>query len=431
MIVIMKQIIFIRFTLFISVLSFIVFGFQNCSDVNFSTAVENSINSCSEDPDDPCHDITETLRKIQPAVAVRGISCLMCHAQIHANVITDFGFGSPWYWGGSKGINDASWYNNYVNTWQHAVTVVGSIIVPDAIVPVSVQNSVASFASLPPMTIRQLMTTPYVAPQNWGGNEPYEGHVEMSYKIAPASGEKVIAKSEIVISSPTEEEITALAPLLWESSGVAGFTRVGGTDEIQLIQKGSGSAVYTMNDGARELQCVRGNIVIKGSLYLRGLRVQASGGCRLYVSGSVFIEDGITYGSGVDQNLQITSANGIFMGVNVNRLEHRLIDDSRGLQITGVRTYEQRANQAMQEARNIGILRDALDDYGGARASVDYTGLLLNAPMIHSRYLGLIKGTIIAEAALFALGQFHFEFDPVFTRVNALPLMKRSILVVN
>lgn len=186
--------------------------FQNCSEVSFDTQVDNG-STCSPDPSDICHQSTETLRAIQPAVAVRGISCLMCHAQVKANIITDFGYGSPWYFGGaSVGINTPSWFTNYYNTWQAAAAVSGSIIVPNAQVPTNIQNSVSEFADLPPMSLKKLMTTPYKAPQNWGGNEPYEGTVEMTYKITPAAGqEKVVEKSQILISSPSEADIEALA----------------------------------------------------------------------------------------------------------------------------------------------------------------------------------------------------------------------------
>lgn len=196
-----------------------------------------------------------------------------------------------------------------------------------------------------------------------------------------------------------------------------------------MLERGSGGSSYVINDESTELKCATSNIVIKGTLYLRNLKVDASGGCKLYVGGSVFIEDAITYGSGPDQNLQITSANGIFLGLNTGTLNRRLIEDARGAQISGDRTYASRAEQAMAEARAIGSLRDAKVDNGGSFKVVPFSGLLLNAPMVHSRYLGVFKGTIIAELALFNLGNFHFEFDPVINRVNAFPLLKKPILI--
>lgn len=45
---------------------------------------------------------------------------------------------------------------------------------------------------------------------------------------------------------------------------------------------------------------------------------------------------------------------------------------------------------------------------------VDYERLMVNAPVIHGRYLGTFKGSIIADFALMRLGRLHFQFDPVF-----------------
>ena len=65
------------------------------------------------------------------------------------------------------------------------------------------------------------------------------------------------------------------------------------------------------------------------------------------------------------------------------------------------------------------------------RATIDFTGVLLNAPIIYSRYLGKIKGTLISDIALFALGAFYFEYDDVFEQVPVLPALPRSPLEVN
>jgi hypothetical protein len=62
--------------------------------------------------------------------------------------------------------------------------------------------------------------------------------------------------------------------------------------------------------------------------------------------------------------------------------------------------------------------------------NVGYERLLLNAPLIHSRYAGGIKGSVISEFALMPLGlshnqsRFRFEFDPVFSQVDILPMLR-------
>jgi hypothetical protein len=381
----------------------------------------------------------QTIKSLQPALAVRGIACLMCHADIRANIITDFGHGSDWYLGGPNVSLDQagapqstfSWFSDLASSWQSAIQIVGQVYVPNAAVTPGAQASLGpNFAGQPLIQLKDLMTTPFQAAWNFDNNA-LEAKSPMSMKITPPAGaDPVVAKDKIVIRAPDISEISALAPDLFNAAGPSGVKRVGSSIPVEFITGGSGSAAYLTNDPANALNCAGQDIVVKGTLYLRGLNINAQGGCRLYVSGSVFIEDGITYvGKMENQNLQITSASAIVMGISLSRLQYRLVTDHRAVNISGSISYADRSAQVLQEAKNIGTLRDAQDDYGGTRASFDYNGLLLNAPMIHSRYLGQVKGTIIAEVALFALGQFHFEFDPVFTNVNVLPLLQNAILV--
>jgi hypothetical protein len=93
--------------------------------------------------------------------------------------------------------------------------------------------------------------------------------------------------------------------------------------------------------------------------------------------------------------------------------------------------------QAIVSANGGTQLLDAQDpgspgfDSSQNRASIEFTGLLLNAPVVESRYLGLFKGTIVSEIALFGLGSFYFDYDPVFNSAPALPLLPSDILSVN
>jgi hypothetical protein len=373
----------------------------------------------------------KTLKTLQPALAVRGISCLLCHASVQANLITDFGYGNEFYLGGASGHfdQDQNWYNNLASTWQVAKEIKGTVFIPDVVVTADAESLVTgTTVTTASMKLADLMVTPYKPNWNFDGNNSIQ---EMAINIHPAdpTAPRVTAKSKIVIRAPSSDEIASLAPTLFANSDKVGFQRVGSADPIELLIKDTGNGPFVMNDETKPLNCDDGDIVVKGTLYLRGLKVNASKGCRLYVNGSVFIEDAITYlGTTSDSSLQITSSRAIVMGINVSRLKNRLIGDSRGLQLSGSVPYSTLAADVMQDASTVGSLRDAQDDYGGTRASIDYTALLLNAPIVHSRYLGLVKGTIVAEAALFALGQFHFEFDPIFASSSVLPLLTKPIL---
>lgn len=401
-----------------------------CSEVKFES---NSSYLASGNPD-PNNPVIITLRTLQPALAVRGISCLMCHADVRATIITDFGHGNSWYMGGDNSWdNSQSWFNNLASTWQTAVQIKGSLVVPNAEVTRAAQNILgAAYLNRPLIKLDQFLNTTYQVNWNYTGESAINVSA-VTLKVQPEPGnEKVIVKNEIIIRAPTESEILDLAPSLRDSSETSGAVRRTSQGPLLLVQTlGLDGQNYTTNLADVTLECANTDIIVKGTLFLKDLKVNASKGCRFYVSGSVFIEGPVTYvGDGPDQNLQISSANAISMGISVSRLNRRLIEDSRGLQISGEKPYSLRAAQTMSEASNVRVMKDAEDNYQGGRASFDYQGLLLNAPLVHSRYLGQIHGTIIAEAALFALSQFHFDFDSVFTRVNVLPLLVNPVLFV-
>jgi hypothetical protein len=67
-----------------------------------------------------------------------------------------------------------------------------------------------------------------------------------------------------------------------------------------------------------------------------------------------------------------------------------------------------------------------LEDASCHDDAVSFTRLLLNAPLVHSRYKGNFKGPVIAEVALFRLSKSSFEFDPVFKDVPTLPVLEDS-----
>lgn len=414
-------------------------SFQNCSNVAFSPESQ-AVLSSSGDPDPvlPRTVTEDTLKTLQPTLAVRGMSCVLCHARIESNVITDFGYGTSNFMGGTASFDQGrSWFNNLADAWQTA-RINGTVFVPDAPVTRSAQNILGSaFLNQPLLKIADFMKTPYqstygqiAAPYT----TPDESVAEMAYHVTPLPGEeRIVAKSRINIRAPSENEIKALAPSLWAADAdMAGATRVGAsatTQAPQLFRQGAAGKTYMQNDENVVLECSNSDIVVRGSLFLRRLKVNAAGGCRLYVTGTVFIEEGITYTSGDLQNLQITSASGVMMGLDIPTLTNRLIKDNRGLQLA-TRDFSTLANQILGEANNIGTLKDGVTAYPSPGATFTYTGLLLNAPIVHSRYLGEMRGTIISEAILFRLSHLVFHFDPVFTKVNVLPLLDQPVLTV-
>lgn len=388
-----------------------------CGDKQFNFNSSGSAGANGQPEDGVDGVLVQVMHNLKPTLAVRGVACLMCHADIRSNLVTDFGLGNTWYFGGEGNTLDTTQtpFSNIANAWQSAYNINGSVIIPKAPIIRSIQNALGpAYVSAPLVSVQTLMSTPYE--NQWVKIHPGAPWVApdavnkpMDYRIIPPAGQpKLIEKSLIVIRGPDESEITSL------SAGHP-FADRGG---------------YFANDPSQVLDCKRRDIVVKGTLLLRNLQLNAAEGCRIYVSGSIFIEGGISYtGPGENQNLQLTSANGIFMGFSRATLETRVINDARGAQLGwSAKTYRERALQAVSEAGRIGDLKDAAGS--NPRGSYNYTGLLLNAPMIHSRYLGEINGAVIAEIALFAVGQLHFQFDPVLTKVDLLPLLKKPIVQI-
>jgi hypothetical protein len=71
-----------------------------------------------------------------------------------------------------------------------------------------------------------------------------------------------------------------------------------------------------------------------------------------------------------------------------------------------------------------------VSDAGQTRVAINYEHLLLNAPAVHSRYLGTFTGVIISEIAEMSLGQFVFSYDTVFSNANVsvLPALPVDVL---
>ncbi len=55
--------------------------------------------------------------------------------------------------------------------------------------------------------------------------------------------------------------------------------------------------------------------------------------------------------------------------------------------------------------------------------SVSFERILLNAPIVQSRYQGRFSGTIIAEYTLMSLNTFVFAYDTTFDNVTILPFL--------
>lgn len=376
-----------------------------------------------------------TLKTIQPALAVRALACLMCHADIRANVITDFGYGQSYFMGGNLDWDkDQSWYGDTASSWQTAKQILGTVYVPNVNAgPKAISK--LNPQPIAPMNIETFLQTPYVPAYQWDNR--YVAQTVVRSVNPPEGAPAVKSVSSIIIKAPSEADLLSIDSQFF--SGPVGVKYYNSQSDTGFVIEDDGSGPFVTNS-ADTIECSNQDVLVKGNLLLKSLSVTAGFGCRIYVLGSVFIEGGFTYTAMQLPNLQITATRAIVMGISESRLNHRLIEDARGLQLSSV-DYASLAKMVMNDAHIMSShLLDAQDNYavygtqgtdtkGNPRSSIDYTGLLLNAPLVESRYVGSVSGTIIAEAALFALGEFNFSFDAVFTKVNVLPRLPNPILM--
>jgi hypothetical protein len=332
----------------------------------------------------------------------------MCHADIRSNIVTDFGYGNSYFFGGSvSGLSaeSGSVYGNHGENWQSA-KIAGTVYVPNA-------NS-SGITNEP--TLQAYL-------QNKFAQSPHD--------VTKAA--KVETKSKVFIGAPSADRIRQLAGgfpagTVWRYMGSGSLSG--------LAPAGN----FVRNNG--EIFC-EGDLVIDSVLYLNQPRIRTTNGCRMYVSKSVFIDGPITYvGGSPNANLQISSARSINLGLGVNScgttydhgsgapngnpIRNRLTEMWT---IEGYFTREggsvtSKLNNIYSDYQAIGSPPDAACQSVGR--NVEFNALILNAPQVNSRYQGNFKGAIIAEIAIMSLGAFSYEFDNLFLSVPVLPLLQPS-----
>ncbi|UOF00995.1 hypothetical protein [Bdellovibrio reynosensis] len=65
------------------------------------------------------------------------------------------------------------------------------------------------------------------------------------------------------------------------------------------------------------------------------------------------------------------------------------------------------------------------------KKTVNFNHLLLNAPIVHSRYFGLFKGIVIADFFMPAVEHLEYEYDSTFDSVPVLPLVIQNVYSIS
>lgn len=507
---------------------------------------------------------------VQAALAVRASSCLACHAQVKGNFYTDFGYGNSFFNNGSlKHDSFCSQYSEYSANEDKD--------------PNHTPGSRYGITKKGWKTFESLQEGHLIVPQKtltmrWDGEafpnsklKTIKEELWEKFKTSPAAttnaGLRSLAEDFIQeakslhIGAPTSEDLQLLterpdARLVFSNSGrshirifaIGPKSKISGLNFLVNSQDQGYMANYKIVNGrpqgVQPLECIGDIVILGGPVLLNGNTVGQNSlitnnmGCRLHVEKSVFINEqlNIQQSSGGTENLQISSALAIIMGLGAEAADYRLFNWEAGLRggescsteeqsasgpiMNDVRTVSSRNQDAgpnhfcpvkfdskdycvtnpkypntggpcLEGTHFVGLYDDntfriinpdnanreaplngwkipitsgvefrcqypwgtpslryrtvnwpfdgevfkgvpqSENAFKATRKVVNLEHIVLNAPQIHSRYLGKIKGLIIAEYALFAVGNFQFEHDAAtFSTVPILPLIYPKILQV-
>lgn len=377
--------------------------------------------------------VNAAIGEYEPAVAVRASACLTCHAQISSNYVTDFGYGSPYFFGNPANKNKVGIFNGHIygdftagpgkTSWLTA-EFKKDIIVPEA--PIDFNLDEAARKTLTDKSsykeaLRAVSLAGYLRALESKKNRP-----------AP-----VIEKKNVYIGAPDKATLKKRFNITPEDSVKVKYIKNdSASPEVKGIELSRDGNYYT-NTG--EIIC-DGDLFLDGILFLNNPEIVTKTGCRIYAAGPVFLQKKITFktpgGNRETGNLQLVSAEAIFLGVGRNKCGATEKTDPMALRLLktpalpSIFTRVSYRNNITPEKFTNDLYKKTelvpLEDSSCHGENTGFTRLLLNAPVINSRYSGKFKGLVIAEYALFWQGKTSFEFDPVFKKVPVLPVLKDS-----
>lgn len=406
---------------------------QNCSG-NFKSLEQTEVefSSLSVDEGDPEHgggdpdglpvsralttsDPHPVIRDYQPVIASRSTACIMCHASLNGNVITDFGYGNDFYFNSPGAANDA-WYGDYNHgtTWSWGSVKFGA-------------GAQVFAAKAPTATMYEAVSDTLAEYLRWA----------LSQNPSVLSRAAVVNEVEsMYIGAPTEDRIRGLGKFV---NGEKMKFFPAGTDSAPFsgVTLKPGKEYYSNSPGV-PIVC-DGDLIIDGVLHLLKPMIVTYHGCRIYSTKTVFITGPIEYNilDSQSQNLQVVSSAAILLGVGHGCNKGIPNEDSYSSRIKGdnIRghgpTFKFREKDMDQM---LGMLKTDADLIGTdlkdatcypELQNVPFLHVVLVAPHIQSRYSGVFTGTMVAEILFTALGgKNSMSYDPVFKRLPILPLLK-------
>jgi hypothetical protein len=376
--------------------------------------------------------VNAVISKYEPALAVRASGCITCHAKISSTYVTDFGYGSSYFFGDPGGGNKVGPFNG--NIYGDFIAEPGKtswltsefhkeVIVPQAEFGFNLKDAArTSLADQP--SYRKALEASSLA--------EYLSALE-NQKAKPA---KIIEKKRIFIGAPDTATLETRFGIKHGESVSFKYIKdnQGVSSDIRGIRLGKTEEYYT---NVSEITC-DGDLFVRGIFFLNKPTIVTDNGCRIYAAGPVFLQGEVTFksvGNEVEHgNLQLVSTEAIFLGVGRKKCNITADIDPLALRLLKTPSLPSmftrgsgRSNISPQTfVQNIydKAALVPLEDSSCHDDGISFSRLLLNAPIVHSRYTGRFKGLVIAEFALFWQGKSGFEFDPVFKQVPLLPLLQ-------
>lgn len=449
----------------------LVGAFQNCSGQKLAFQNSSSLQRFSN-PD---------IHYFRPALAIRNTNCIFCHASVEGNVITDLATNSgstdqAQFLGsiaGVKGRGDYTFGNNF--GWRASVSLTTNFIQGTIYMPRRMIDPRTLSAIIP--NIQTAASTPMTQllgyPQYPGvpATPIYQANIPTNFKTIASYANAVLnyrtsdylntikndpgvpKKADVVpdasireilgvsISSPSADDLRTD----FMTHDTMRFVRTpNGYDLSGLTRVNTSAGFYYANTAGSWMEC-DGDVFVDGIVYLKDLKLRTKTGCRIYATHTIFVDEtpdtakdrlGITYDDSVSStpNLGLMSASAVIMGAGkcsnssaaggygdslILRSHDERTDNTPTLSGTGALTdYNQLISGGLQ-ILDTGDCADASD----ARRSVAFNHLMINAPVIHSRYTSDIKGVLIAEHMVGSLGHFSYKYDPVFEAVSIFPVV--------
>lgn len=406
-------------------------------------------------------DISNDLLSFKPALAIKNMACVLCHSNIKGNIITDFGLDSSasynhlaelssmtptnsgtgdqfssasTEWAGINGSNsfgtsyiEGTIFTPKVSFVSSDKTKVQNLIVNnlngvyDSSTP-TVLNTIADYLNsiLPHRTASYLSYLKNYSNTNYSSINFTKDNRINPYNIS------IRELKNVSINSISSNQIISFLDFLssykyykWTASS------------SDLLNFGLRYGNFYGNDPTQVMSC-EGDLFVDGPVYLKDLQLSTSTGCRIYATGTVFIEapDASVSRAGISfvnptasSNIQIASAKGIMLGMGQSSINDRKTRDTSTYNGGVLISTMDSDVLKIKDNSNTPLLKDAANS--GSRIA-SFSRILLNAPRIDSRYRGDFSGVIISKFAVFSLGQFTYLYDSTFNSVPILPLIDSS-----